>query len=243
MTDRVNRTSYLLGRSSLSYSDSRRRLQTQASYLISNELRNERGISYLEVEPGRGNYSFEDGKYIPDPFGNYIQVEELLSDRASVRRGEKSFLFNKEFTGLTIRLSSNIREELLDEGKRPVWWVIPFYSDETQPYLLFSRRYDSELRFFQWKNFYAVNITLTDDLEKRSIAGSGNRRRDSRGSVSLKQAAGNFLLEETGELFRSERDDYYVGAGTAEGVRGLAMIRQLLERVEWSSGVAVRRDK
>jgi hypothetical protein len=208
---------------------------------VSQELRNERGITYLEVESGRGNYRLEDGKYIPDPFGNYIQVEELLSDRANVRRGEKSFQCNKDLTVVNLRFSSHIREELLESGERKLWWVIPFLTDEAQPYLFFSRRYDSDIRLLPWRNFYAVNLSLSDDIEKRAISGSDNRRRDSRGSVTLKQGAGALLFEQSGEYFRSDRDEYYVGAGAVDGYRLSALVRRVTTTLEWSSGGSFRR--
>ncbi len=240
LDDIAARSSNFLGRGSLNYADTRRRLQTQASYLISNELRNERGISYLEVEPGRGNYRLENGQYLPDPYGNYIQVEELLSERAEVARGEKSFLFSKELKGVSVRVASNIREEMVEGGKRSAWWVLPFYSDGSQPYLLLSRRYDGELRLFQWKNFYAVNLAITDELEKRTIGGAGKERKESRGSVTLKQAAGGMLLEQTGEMFRSDRDQYYIGAGSIDGMRGTILLRRPQTQFEWSAGLSAR---
>ncbi len=240
LDDITARSSNFLGRGSLSYSDSRRRLQTQASYLISNELRNERGISYLEVEPGRGNYRLENGQYLPDPYGNYIQVEELLSERAEVTRGEKSFLFSKELKGVAVRVVSNIREEMVEGGKRSAWWVLPFYSDGSQPYLLLSRRYDGELRLFQWKSFYAVNLAITDELEKRTIGGAGKERKESRGSVTLKQASGEMLLEQSAEIFRSDRDQYYSGAGSIDGMRGTILVRRPQTQFEWSAGLSVR---
>ena len=241
LDNRQRRESNFLGRATLAYNDAPHRLQLQTSYVVSQELRNERGITYLEVEPGRGNYSLEDGKYVPDPFGNYIQVEELLSDRAEVRRGEKSFQFSKDLTVVNIRFSSNIREELLESGERKLWWIIPFLTDESQPYLFFSRRYDSEIRLVPWRNFYAINLSISDDIERRAVAGSANQRRDSRASVTLKQAASALLFEQSGEYFRSDRDQYYIGAGTVDGFRLSALVRRVTSTLEWNSGAAIRR--
>ncbi len=84
-----------LGRTNLSYSNPANQLQITSSYTLSSELRNAQGIAYLLVDQGRGNYSLINGQYVPDVNGNYIQIEELLSDRQLVRRGEKSFTLSK----------------------------------------------------------------------------------------------------------------------------------------------------
>ncbi len=241
LDDRTARRLSFLGRATLSYAHAPAKLQAQSSYVISQELRNERGITYLEVEPGRGNYSYEDGSYLPDPFGNFIQVEELLSEQAEVRRGEKSFQLSKDLTFANLRFSSSIKEELLENGKRAIWWVIPFLTDESQPYLNLARRYDSEVRLVPWRNFYAVNLTISDEIELRSVAGRSNQRRDSRGSVTFKQAAGTFLLEQSAEYFSSSRDQYYAGAGDVDGFSVSGIVRRVMSSVEWSGGGAVRR--
>ncbi|MCM2271384.1 MAG: hypothetical protein NDJ18_02345, partial [candidate division Zixibacteria bacterium] len=241
LDDRTARRTSFLGRATVTYADTPAKLQAQSSYVISQELRNERGITYFEVEAGRGNYSYEDGVYVPDPFGNFIQVEELLSEQAEVRRGEKSFQVSKDVTLAILRFSSSIKEELLENGKRTIWWVIPFLTDESQPYLNLARRYDSEIRLIPWRNFYAVNLAISDEIELRSVAGRGNQRRDSRGSVTFKQAAGTFLLEQSAEYFSSNRDQYYVGAGNVDGLRISGIVRRVMPVIELSGGGAVRR--
>jgi len=70
--------SAMLNRLNLRYNDVSRRVSVTTTYVISEEQRSARGITYLEVEPGQGGYSLEDGQFVPDPDGDFIQVEEIL---------------------------------------------------------------------------------------------------------------------------------------------------------------------
>jgi hypothetical protein len=230
-----------LGQMHLRYNDFRRRLDMNASYTLSDETRNARGISYLEVERGQGEYSFENGQYIPDPDGNYIRVEEILSDRSRVSRGEKSFHLSKDFSAMLVSFNSTIQEELLKEGTRKFWWAVPFLSDETQPYLFYFRQYNADVRLFPIKNAHAVNITLNDDREMRDVAGEAKTRHDTKGSLALKQVVKNTRLEENVELFRSDRDSYFSGGGKIDGYKVGVNIGQLLAGYEISTGGSFRR--
>ncbi len=87
---------------------------------------------------------------------------------------------------------------------------------------------------------YAVNISLADDLERRDIAGSPEQRRDSRGSLGLKQAAGLCFLEESLDLFSSRRDNYYTGAGNVSGFKVGGKVRRTHDRLELSAGGTYR---
>ena len=113
-----------LGRTNLNYNNIRKQISVGAAYSFSEETRNARGLTYLEVEPGQGKFSFENGRYVPDPDGNFIQVEELLSDQSRVNRGEKSFQFNKIWHFAQFRFNSKIEEELLENGNRQIWWLV-----------------------------------------------------------------------------------------------------------------------
>ncbi|HUV31226.1 MAG TPA: hypothetical protein VMY05_09085 [Acidobacteriota bacterium] len=230
-----------LSRLNLRYNNVRRRLILGAGYQVSDERRNARGITYLEVEPGQGNFSREDGQFVPDPDGKYIQVEEILSDDARVRRGDKSFHIDKDWRLILVRFTSNIEEELLEGGQRNLWWVLPFYSDESQPYLYYNRRYNADVRLFPVRAFYALNLQFAQDLEKRDIAGTTRRRRDTRGAVSLKQSLVNTFVEESAEFFENERDAYFTGAGEINGYKLGLSVRQAVGRGEVSGGGTFRR--
>jgi len=230
-----------LGRLNLQYADPGRRVMAAATYLLSDETRNVRGLSYLEVEPGRGDYVWEDGQYVPDPNGNYVRVEEILSDRAAVSRGEKSFSFSKDWDGLLVRFTSRTEEELLAQGKRTALWVLPFYSDPDEAYQFYSSRYAAEVRLIPIANAYAVNVEASENREVRTIAGSNRERRDRRGTVTFRQAAGQRSFEEAVTLFDADRDAYYSGGGVIEGWQAEAAIRQLIGLHEVSGGSGYRR--
>ena len=233
----------LLGRLGIRYQDAIRRLSVSSTFYVSEERRNSRGITYLQVEPGQGNYSYEDSAYVPDPNGNYIQVEEILSGQARVRRGEKSFQFSKDWRVVNVRFDSRIEEELLEEGKRSVWWALPFYGDDTQPYLFFSRRYDSDVRLFPVSGFYVVNLSGGEDLQIRNIAGTNQRRRDLNGRLSLKEKIVNSHIEQGVELFKAERDAYYAASGNVDGYRLFLDLLQAVNTAEVSVGASYRRAK
>ncbi|RME25405.1 MAG: hypothetical protein D6800_07660, partial [Candidatus Zixiibacteriota bacterium] len=230
----------LLGRTSLHYANPKARLSVATSYTLSDEQRNARSITYLEVDQGLGNFSFEDGQYVPDPDGNFIQVEELLSDVARVRRGVKSFRISKEYTQALIRFRSDIEEELQDGGHRSAWWLVPFYSDGSQPYLFYARSYDGELRLIRWRGFHAVNFLYNDDVERRDITGATRARRSTRLQTKLKQAIRETYLEEGGEWFSTDRDQLFAGAGKAEGYTVSITVRQVIPVGEISSRLGYR---
>lgn len=230
-----------LGRLHLQYHNARKRLDVSASYTLSEETRNARGVGYLEVEHGQGNYIFENGEYIPDPDGNFIRVEEILSDRSRVSRGEKSFHLSKEFKSMLIRFNSSVQEELLNEGERTLWWAVPFLSDKTQPYLFYSRRYDADIRLFPIKSAHAMNVTFSEDREMRDIAGATKKRRDVRGALTLKQAVKTTFIEESLELFQSNRDSYFSGGGKIDGYKVGFNVRRLVSLHEISTGGSYRR--
>jgi hypothetical protein len=230
-----------LGRLHLRYDDVRRRLTFTSSYLVSEETRNARGVSYLEVEPGLGDYVFEDGQYIPDPDGNYLRVEELLSTTDDVRRGEKSFFFSREYDLIALRLTTDVREELLPDGDRSLWWALPFYSDPSQPFLYFERRYTADVRLLPLGGYHVLVLEYADQLERRRILDTDPQRRDRLGSLKLRQRIHQTFIEESGSVFAHERDSYYGGRGDITGFGLGITARQVLSGGELSAGGAYRR--
>jgi len=232
-----------LGRLGYQYHDTRQRLDLGGAYAMSTETRHGRGVTYLEVEPGKGDYVLEDGRFVPDGDGNYLQVDEILSDRARVRRGRKSFHLNKDWGPLLLRFNSNIEEELLDGGERNISWIVPFLSDESQPCLFYSRRYDSDLRLFPVRGFHAINLTFRENRQRRRVAGIDQGSLNRQRAICLKQAVVNLYLKERVELFEIRRDQYFSGAGDIEGFRVGLDLRQQLTAGEISAGTAFRRSE
>lgn len=231
----------LLARLTSAWRDPARRLEIRASHMLSDESRNARGITYLEVDPGTGKYILEDGQYLPDPDGNYVQIEEILSDQARVRRGERVFHLAKTWSGAVIRLNSNIEEELLPEGTRGIEWVVPFITDPTQPYLFYRRRYTGDVRLIEAGGGHIVNLSASDDLHRRHITGLDRERRDSEAAVRFREWVGRMRLQQGVELFRTDRDEYFSGIGRVEGFNLSASIQQLIEGGRVSLGGGFRR--
>ncbi len=230
-----------LSRADWRYTNNKKRLSISSSYTLSEETRNARGISYLEVAPGQGKYIFENGRYLPDPDGNFIQTEEILSEKSKVRRGEKSFHLSKSWSFAQIQLNSVVEEELLENGQRSFWWFLPFYSDDAQPYLVYNRRYSSDIRLIQIKGGHAINISLKQRIEIRNIAGIGRIRRDFDGTLSLKQALKDLFFVEEIKLFRSNRDNYFIGSGDIDGFKTALTLRKLASSNEYALGLSFRK--
>jgi hypothetical protein len=234
------KTAGFLSRASFRFDKARNKLSVNAAYTLSKETRNARGLTYLEVEPGQGSFIYENGQYVPDPNGNYIQVEELLSDRSSINRGEKSFQFIKDWSIVGVRFSSEIQEELLDGGKRRFWWLVPFLSDDNQPYLVYNRSYNGEFRLVPIKSGHAFNLSLDERTEIRSLGGSPRIRYDRVGAVVLKQVIKSNYLEEQLKIFSSRRDDYYIGAGEVDGFKFGGSVRRPIKNSEIAIGLSFR---
>lgn len=230
-----------LGRLNVRYDQPTRRFSVSTSYVLSEEVRNARGVGYLEVEPGQGNYRFEDGRYVPDPDGNFIQVDEILSDQARVRRGEKSFHISRDFRSVVIRFNSDISEELLPEGSRSVAWVLPFFAEADKPYLYFSRRYTADLKLLPVAGFYVISGQYSEELEQRRIVALDRQRLDREGQVTIRQHVQETFFEQSLRLFQSDRDAYYSGGAKVDGYRGAATVRQVMAGGEVSGTLAYRR--
>jgi len=230
-----------LGRLNLEYHDKPGRFKVRASYLISEEARRARGISYLLVEQGEGQYVFEDGEYRPESGGDYVKVEEILSTQARVSRGEKTFHISRDWSVLLIRYDSRIKEEMMQTGRRSAWWAVPFISDERQPYLYYNRHNSVDFRLFPVNNIYAITISLSEDREIRDVGNMPEGRRDQHGSMSLRQITGSIRFEETMKMFATQRDAYYSGTGDIDGYSVGFTVRQLIGLHELSAGAAFRR--
>ncbi len=229
-----------LGRSNIQYSNIKQRLTISAGYLLSEETRNSRGLTFLEVQPGEGDYVQIDGEFVPDPDGNFIRVEEILSNQAKVSRGEKSFFIRKTWEFAVIRLSTRFEEELLEDGSRNAFWLLPFYSETDEPYQYYSGRYDFDLRLIPIQGAHAVNVAASENREIRAVGGTNRERLNRKGSVTLKQVIGQTRFEQSAELFDADRDSYYTGGGVIDGYRLEALARQLIGPHELSAGGGYR---
>jgi hypothetical protein len=233
----------LLGRVHVGFDDPSRRFAFSSGYTLSDERRNARGYTYLQVDPGRGNYRLENGRYIADQFGDFLRIEELLSDIQRVRKGERTFRFFKESPGLVIRGSSQIGEELLVDSKRPWWWIVPFAARESAPYLFYDRQYELETKMISWRGTYVVSLSATDSRESRLIVGQNRVRRDFRVRVVLREPARRWILEQGGESFSAVRDQFYGDAGRSDGWRAFVGSKRTFDGGEFSIETGYRHAK
>ena len=230
-----------LGQLILRYNNVRHRFSFNTTYILSDETRKARGISYLKVKQGEGDYIFEDGEYRPDPDGDYIKVEEILSEQAKISRGEKIFGLSKSWDVAMFRFDSRHNEELMDGENRNGWWVIPFISDNSKAYLFYTSHYNFDLKLFPIRSFYALSFGLSEDTEIRNISNSQREKKTKSSSATLKQALSKTLFEESLEIFKNQQNEYYNRAGDIDGYISSISARQLMGQHEITIGIKYRK--
>ncbi len=236
-----SRQGSFLARSNLTYSNPQKNFAANAAISLSDELRSERGISYLEVPSGRGNYILDNGRYVPDPDGNFVQVEEILSAQSRVRRAEKNFQFSKDWRDVSMHFTSEVKEELLPAGTRPWIWALPFYSDESEAYLYLSRRYAGDLHLFGWSTFHFVNLEASEELEKRRLGSQTAQRRDQKLQLMFKEALGRLYCDQALDLYHSRRDAYFSSGGDISGYKVRTGVKRTLDVGEYGASLSYRR--
>ncbi|UCD95440.1 MAG: hypothetical protein JSU69_05155, partial [Candidatus Zixiibacteriota bacterium] len=216
----------LLARTSLSYSSAKRNLSVGVSYSLSDENRFERGLRYIEVEPGQGKFIFSDGQYIPDPEGNFIEIEEIHSNQASVKKGEKSFNLTYNPDDIYLKLLSNSSDEVLANGTRNVLWILPFYSDNGQPYWQRKLLYQGELKLLRLGGYYLINLSASYNFESRLIGGTDFEKYEKTFRAGFNESSGDWRYIQEGTYFEYQRDSYYSSPGNIEGFKlALSVIR------------------
>jgi len=189
------------------------------SYSLSDENRAARGIRYLEVAPGEGRYILENGQYIPDPEGNFIEIEESFSQQTDVKKGEKTFNLVYRLHQAYLRFNSNINEELLSGEKRSALWILPFYSDDDKGYLFRNLLYTGDLKFLNSGRYYLVSLSALYNLENRRLGESDYRRLESKYRVEFSESVSSWRFLQGITYFNYDRDSYYSSPGRIDGYR------------------------
>lgn len=228
------KNSSLLTRGNFIYSSRKHNLQIQTSYMLSNETRFSKGIRYLEVNDGEGDYIFSDSQFIPQTGGDYILVEELLSESAPVKRGEKSFSFSKKWSKVQFRFNSLINEELFATESRSNKWVIPVYSDSKLSYLFFNRFIKGSLKIYPIKSGYFFTMNFSEKKEKRFINQQDRLKESLNTEFIFNQNLQNFYFEERVEYFEDERDAYYFREGDVDGFAVSGKVKHLSDKNEYA---------
>ncbi|MBI5267611.1 MAG: hypothetical protein HY851_10305 [candidate division Zixibacteria bacterium] len=223
----------------LDYRDSRRKIHATYEAAIADEERQERGLAWLEVGEGLGGYRYENGEYVADPFGQFIQVEEVLSGRARVRRIERSSRISRDWSRLSISVNSRITEERITDRVWSPQWLAPVITDPSSPRQFLDRNYDVLLRAFPVSGVFVVNLRGVDGRQTRRIGGSLRNQGDRRISATFKQPFGDYLAEEEGEWFEIDKDSWYSG-GDARGLRLATTLRRAIEKSELACAVRYR---
>ena len=209
----------LMTRLKLAWAPPSGRWQISTQYAVSDESRYERGVRYLEVEPGEGKYIFRDGQYVPDPEGNFIEVEEILSDRAAINNGEKAFNLLWRPEGAYLKLSSSVSEEMLAGYSRSLLWTLPFWSDGDKEYLLRKLNHAGELKLVNRSGYYIINLAARYDFEARRIGSVVYERYDQTVHAEMHESAAGWHFFQKGDYFKYRRDSYYNAPGVIDGYR------------------------
>ncbi len=231
----------LLARVGTTYSSDRRNLSVSASYTISEENRFERGITYLEVDPGQGQYILENGQYIPDAEGNFIRVEEVRSGQAAVKAGEKAIRLVYNPDNFYLRLNANSTEDLLAEQSRDWLWLLPFYSNGDRKYLYRRLDYSGELKSLQYPGYYLFNLSASYNYESRLLSGGNRDRHEGIVQAQLRRGFGPWLFTQEVNYFEYMGDVYY---GFSDNVDGYSIGASAIYKAgfgQLSGGLSYRR--
>ncbi len=207
----------LMARLKYSWTPKVTNISVSGSYSLSDENRYERGLRYLEVEPGLGQFVYEDSQYIPDPNGNYIEIEEILSNQASVKKGERSFSLLYNPKDIYLRFNTNFTEDLLSDGERGIQWIIPFYADPSDACLYKKLYYSGESRLFRNRGFYLINLAGSYNLESRQISGRQYEKYERIIKTELHESRGSWHFLQEASYFEYQRDNYYNSPGNIRG--------------------------
>ncbi|MCX6828748.1 MAG: hypothetical protein NT002_05635 [candidate division Zixibacteria bacterium] len=217
-----------MSRLNFSYAPMKTDFSLNGSYSLSDENRFERGVRYIEVDPGQGKFVFRDGQYIPDPAGNFIEIEEIHSDQAAVKAGEKTLNLTYVPQNIYLRLSSNIQEELLEGGIRNALWILPFYSGNSLSYLSRHLNYAGELKFIKYSGYYLVNLAGSYNHEERRLGESIYLRWEKVFRAGLQESSGSWRYLQDGSYFEYRRDSYFSSPGNINGFKlSITAIRNL----------------
>jgi hypothetical protein len=218
----------LLGKLNYSYYAAGSVLAINGVYSFSDENRFERGIRFIEVEPGQGNYSYRDGQYIPDVNGNYIELEEVFSEQGRVSIGEKNLELSYSPSNIYFRFQSNINEEMLRGNDRDIFWVVPFITNNSREYQFRKQNYSGELKLFNYPGYYFVNLSGSFNSESRRTDLTMHDRSESVWRALFREQKEDWRYSQEGTIFSYKRDGYFNSPGNVDGYKlTLSIIRQI----------------
>lgn len=203
-----------------------KRLRWSLDYRLQRELATARGYAFLEVPSGEGEYRRDDSVYVPDPNGNFIRIEEIVSDSAVVSRGEKNARVDYKTKQLHLYASSEVLERRLDQSSRSFLWLLPWYSSERDTFQSVILNREIRIDWFERLQGYPLTIAWSEERESRSVVVSRDERHDWRYSATGRFWVSSFSGEVEGERYGNRRNSVYGLAGDINGRRGRLAIRQ-----------------
>lgn len=194
-----------------------RQTDLQVTYSLSHERRSQRGLIYLPVEAGQGTHILLDSVFLPDDDGDYLELEENLSDTASVRIGLKDIRFNRRWTFGEVRFSSRVEEELLAAGVRGIRWVVPALWSGSAELLFGERSISAEVAFYDSPRRNTLRFSASR-RDRTRLIGVLPRQRYNQTLEERYQRNGNlWRVEQTARIFESDVDSYYSASGEVNG--------------------------
>ncbi len=203
-----------------------KKLRWSLDYRLQRELATARGYAFLEVPSGEGVYRREDSVYVPDPNGNFIRIEEIVSDSAIVSRGEKNARVDYKTKHLHFYASSEVLERRLDQSSRSLLWLLPWYSSEEDSFQSVLLNREIRTDWFEQLRGYPLTLAWSEERESRSVVVSRDERHDWRYSATGRFWIHTISGEIEGERYGNRRNSVYGLAGDIDGRRGRLTIRQ-----------------
>jgi len=191
--------------------------------------------SYLQVEPGSGDFRYENGEYIPDPFGDYVEITEAVGEgRPSMEiiSGLDLILEPAKFGGgksnfwskLKLDLSLDSQNRFLDRKRWSPELLNPWYDSraDSLQYRLIGLRNDlyfyprspgQEVRFRYQRNERVTSLGRGVSQEEAEIRYGIRFRQPLSGgySAELEGLLGT-IMEELSNQKSLDIDSRFVGA-------------------------------
>lgn len=214
-------------------------LTLQAEYRQNRTSARSFDYRYVRVNSGEGNYRLEDGRYLPDPDGDYVRIREERGSAESVALGEKNHniviypgrlsvlkRFRPVLSQVAFRLRTEIAEELPGDDRRRASWILPWTSRAGLGYLRRERREAYSLLLFPSFNFYIVNLACRTSFEERE-SGALLFRTGKEYDIELKNSLSRAARSSLQWRHRRDRES------------GVGIIALTLVRNEYSAGLAI----
>jgi hypothetical protein len=241
-SDRDNLNQYLY-QTALRYAAGGGWLTAQADYRQNRQGNFAGGYRYLQVNPGEGNYRFENGQYLYDPAGDYIRLREDLGTESSSSVGEKSHTitlypgrlatlksWKPVLSQMAFRLRTEVTEEIPGKDPHTLAWILPWTSHSGLEYARRARQEAYSVLLFPKVNFYFINFDYAENLEEQDLGAQLYHDRKAYKIELKEQAAPQILTQQIWQHYREKetgggypalflkRNDLTIGLSTTQNM-------------------------